>query len=85
MYAAEELLNPVRTLTTTIRVSNGVIPLISVKTDKPIPKEKLFKVMDTISEFEVNAPVKIGDVLIGNVGGLDANIVATKNVEAAEG
>ena len=84
-YAVEELLNPLRTLTTTIRIRNGAVPLVSVKTDKPVPKGKLFEVMDAISEVEVGAPVKIGDVLIENVVCLDVDIVATKNVERAEG
>lgn len=81
VYGVEELLNPVRTLTTTIRVNNGIIPLVSVKSDKPIPKGKLFQIMDTIADVEVFAPINIGDVLVGNVIGLDANIVATKNIE----
>jgi CxxC motif-containing protein len=80
-YAAEELLNPVRTLTTTIRVCGGVIPLVSVKTDKPIPKDTLFNVMDSISSVEVNAPIVIGDILIKKVIDIDANIVATKSIE----
>lgn len=80
-YASEELLNPVRTLTTTIVVKGGEIPLVSVKTAKPIPKDKLFEVMDAISEIEVDAPIKIGDVLIENVLGPNVDIVATKNVE----
>lgn len=80
-YASEELLNPVRTLTTTIIVKNGEIPLVSVKTDKPIPKDKLFEVMDAVSEIEVHSPLSIGDVLVKNVLGLNVDIVATKNVE----
>ena len=84
-YAVEELLNPVRTLTTTIDVKDGIISLVSVKTDKPIPKEKLFEVMDVISEVEVDAPINIGDVLVENVVGLNVDIVATKNVGRVEG
>ena len=80
-YASEELFNPVRTLTTTIVVKDGEIPLVSVKTDKPIPKDKLFEVMDAVSEIEMCCPVTIGDVLVKNVLGLNADIVATKNVE----
>lgn len=80
-YASEELFNPVRTLTTTIIVKDGEIPLVSVKTDKPIPKDKLFEVMDAVSEIEVKAPVSIGDFLVKNVLGLNADIVATKNVQ----
>jgi CxxC motif-containing protein len=84
-YAPEELLNPVRTLTTTIIVKDGEIPLVSVKTEKPIPKDKLFEVMNTISEVEVDAPVNIGDVLVKNVLDLNVDILASKKVEKSEG
>jgi CxxC motif-containing protein len=83
-YASEELLNPVRTLTTTIVVKDGDIPLVSVKTEKPIPKDKLFEVMNAISGIEVDAPVDIGDVLVENIINLDTNIVATKNICRSE-
>lgn len=83
-YASEELLNPVRTLTSTIVVKDGDIPLVSVKTEKPIPKDKLFEVMNAISGIEVDAPVDIGDVLVENIINLDTNIVATKNICRSE-
>jgi CxxC motif-containing protein len=81
-YAKEELFDPKRTLTTTMIVKDGELPLVSVKSNRPIPKERLFDVMDAISEIEVFAPVKIGDVLVENVMDLDADIVATKNVKS---
>lgn len=83
-YAKEELLNPVRTLTTTVKVDRGIIPLVSVRTNKPIPKEKLFQVMDAVAEIEVHAPVMIGDILVKNLLGLDAHLIATKNVDIVE-
>ena len=80
-YAKEELLDPKRTLTTTMTVKGGELALVSVRTAKPISKDKLFEVMDTISGIEVRAPVEIGDVLVENLLGLGADIVATKKVE----
>ncbi len=80
-YAKEELFDPKRTLTTTVIVKGGKLPLVSVKTNIPIPKDNLFEVMDALSKVEVSAPIKIGDVLVQNVLGLDADIVATKNVK----
>jgi CxxC motif-containing protein len=79
-YIKEELFDPKRTLTTTVMVKDGKLPLVSVKTNNPIPKDRLFDVMDCISEIEFDAPLEIGDVLIKNVLDLDADIVATKKV-----
>ena len=79
-YVKEELFDPKRTLTTTMIVRGGELPLVSVKTNRPIPKDRLFDVMDCVSQIKVDAPVKIGDALVKNVLDLDSDIVATKKV-----
>jgi CxxC motif-containing protein len=84
-YVKEELFDPKRTLTTTMIVRDGELPLVSVKTNRPIPKDRLFEVMDCISEIEIDAPLEIGDVLVESVLGLDADIVATKKVDREKG
>ena len=40
-YVKNEILNPKRTLTSSVRVENGVIPLVSVRTSEPITKDRL--------------------------------------------
>ncbi|MFW5998360.1 MAG: DUF1667 domain-containing protein [Bacillota bacterium] len=79
-YAREEYLNPTRILPTTVRVKGGNLPLVSVKTEKPIPKSLLKKAVKKTAEIEVEAPVKCGDTIIKNVLDTGINIVATKNV-----
>jgi CxxC motif-containing protein len=79
-YAEKELSNPERTLTTTVKVKKGQLPLVSVKTNKPIPKSRIFEAMDLLSKVEVDAPIKIGEPIIQNILGMDINIVATKNI-----
>ena len=76
-YGKDEVLHPVRTLTTTVRVSNGE-RLLPVKTDRPIPKEKLFEAMEKVNSLSVTAPVKIGDVLLDDLFG--ARLVAAANL-----
>ncbi len=77
-YALEECTNPTRTVTSSVRVENREDTMVSVKTAKPIPKEKIFEVMQKIREKSVCAPVRIGDVIIKDVFGTD--IIATKNI-----
>ncbi|HDN83784.1 MAG TPA: DUF1667 domain-containing protein [Candidatus Altiarchaeales archaeon] len=79
-YVRKELKAPERVVTSTVRVRDGNMPLVSVKTSKPIPKEKIFEVMEEIRKLEVRAPIKIGDVLLKNIAGTSADLVATKNV-----
>ena len=80
-YVRSELFNPKRIVTSTVVVLNGEIPLVSVKTSRGVPKEKIFDVMDEISKIEINAPVKLGDVILRNVANTGADIIATRNVD----
>ena len=81
IYAINELTNPTRTITSSIRVSNRPYTLVSVKTDKPIPKDKMFDVMKEIDKLTVEAPTQIGQIVKANILGLDSNIIITKNIE----
>ena len=38
-YAVKEVTNPTRIVTTTVRVKNGSMPVVSVKTAQDIPKD----------------------------------------------
>lgn len=80
-YAISELTNPVRTITSSVKVSNRPYTLVSVKTTKPVPKEKIFDVMREIDKISVEAPVRIGQVVKTKVLGLDSDIVITKNID----
>ena len=79
-YARNEALDPRRMLTTSILVGNGEWPLVSIKSSKPIPKEKLFSVLKEIKKTKVKAPVKSGQVIIKNVCNTGIDIVATKTI-----
>lgn len=74
-YAKSECTNPTRTVTTTAMGSDGYP--IPVKTDRPIPKDKIRECMDIINRIVVDVPVKIGDVAAKDVFG--SNIVVTAN------
>ena len=82
VYAREEFVAPKRILTTTMRVENGFLPLIPVRSDKPIPKDKLDETLKLIAETEIEAPIKMGDKLIENVLGLEVNIIASRDLIA---
>ena len=77
-HAMDEILHPVRSLTSIVRVSNRPDTMVSVKSEAPIPKGEMFAIMERIHETTVEAPVAIGDVIIDNVCG--TRIVATKEI-----
>lgn len=77
-YGVNECLCPVRTVTSILRIANRCDTMVSVKTDKPVKKEDIFRVMEVLKSTEIQAPVQAGDVLIRDVFGAD--IIATKSV-----
>ncbi len=79
-YAHDEVLHPKRTLTSSVLVIGGRWPLVSVRTSKPVPKEKIKAVMKEIKARSVKAPVKAGTVIIKNVARTGADIVATRSI-----
>ena len=77
-YAINECTNPVRTVTATVRVSNRLDTMVSVKTAVPVAKDSMMAVMEQLRKITVTAPVHIGDVILTDVYGSD--IVITKDV-----
>jgi CxxC motif-containing protein len=83
-YAEKEISNPERTLTTTVKVKHGQLPLVSVRTNKPIPKSRILDAMNLLAKVEVEAPIKIGEPIIQNIFNTGVNIVATKNISKSQ-
>ena len=80
-YAEQEFYEPKRILTTTIRVEDGFLPLIPVRTDKPILKDRLREALNVIARTVVKSPIKMGDVLIENILELNSNVIASRDLD----
>ena len=81
-YAKEEVVAPTRILPTTAKVKNGALPLVPVKTTRPIPLEVIHDAMAVIGNVEVEAPIEVGEVIIENILDTGADIVATRNLDS---
>jgi CxxC motif-containing protein len=79
-YARNEVINPVRTFTSTVKVTGGTLPLCPVRSDAPIPLSKVFEVAAEAAKLTVTAPIEIGQVLIENVLGTGRNIVSSRSL-----
>ena len=75
VYAENECINPMRTLTTTMRCNDGSV--VSVRTDGTVPKNKLFECMEIVNSKIVTLPVSVGDVVIDDLFGCP--VIATQN------
>ena len=80
-YASSEFAHPVRILTTTVKVEGVEHDLLPVRSDNPLPKEKLFDCIDVIRALSVKRPVRQYDVLVADICGTGVNMVATKTME----
>ena len=80
-YGRNELINPTRTLTTTVRLTGGKHHSLPVKSAHPIPKKDLFKAMEELNGIEVEAPVRCGEVVYENVAGSGIDMIATRDMD----
>ena len=81
-YGRKEVTAPTRTVTSTVRLTGGGSPVVSVRTSEDIPKGKIFDVMAAIRSASVAAPVHIGDVVIPDIAGTGVDLIATAEREA---
>ena len=79
-YAVSEVENPVRVLTTSVLAVGMARKMVSVRTDRPIPKADLFKAMDEVKKIRVTKPLHTGDIIAENFLGSGANLIATREV-----
>ena len=77
-YALMELTSPVRTVTTSVRIKGSAMPLVSVRTSSPVPKMKIAEILDEVLNIELESPVGRGDVIIRNICGTGADLIATR-------
>ena len=82
-YVLQELTDPRRTISTSVLVKNGEMPLVSVRLTRPIPLEKIPQAVREIHCLTPQAPVYSGDVLIKGLLGHDCDVIATRTVMPA--
>jgi CxxC motif-containing protein len=82
-FVLQELEEAMRILTTTVSIKGAKWAMLPVRTDKPIPKRLLFKVIEQLADIELRAPVKMYDVVLKDVADTDATVIATRNMKRA--
>ena len=80
-YGIEEMTNPTRVLTSTVKIRNARLNRLPVATKGAIPKGKLFEAMAHINRMEVSAPIQVGQVIIKDILGTGIDVVATRNMD----
>lgn len=80
-YAIEEITNPRRVLTSTVKIEGSYLNLLPVKTDKTVPRDIIFDIINILNSITINAPIKVGDIIVDNILNTDVNIVSCKTIK----
>lgn len=81
LFARAELTCPMRTVTSSVKTAVKDFPVVSVKTDGEIPKDKIFPLINLLADIVVAEPVPIGTVILKDVFGTGVNVVTTANMQ----
>lgn len=81
VYGLNEVINPVRVITTTVKIEGSRLPVVPVKTNGAIPKKLNFEAMRVINEVICKAPVKVGDIIIKDILGTGIDVVAARSLD----
>ena len=79
-FVTQELIEPMRILTTTVRIQESMWPVIPVRTDKPVPKRLFPRIMRQLRRTKLQAPVNMLDVVVSDILRTGANVIATRTM-----
>ena len=80
-FAEEEILHPTRNLATSVPLRGTASQMVSVRLSGPVPRDMIFPVLAEIAVLRPERPVRRGQVLIPNVLGTGADVIATRTVK----
>jgi len=81
-YAEHEITDPRRLIASTVRVKNGLHPLVPVYTKTPIPKNMIKNALAELRKLDLTAPVSLDTIVIKNVLGTGIDIVTSRDMPA---
>lgn len=83
-FARDEIENPKRSLTTTVRTIFKEMPLLPVRTEGDIPKDKIFQAMEVLNKVLIKEEVSCGDIIVKDILGSGCNVIATGRIKGEE-
>jgi CxxC motif-containing protein len=79
-FVSQELIEPMRILTTTVRIQGSRWPVVPVRTDRAVPTRLFPRIMKRLRLVELQAPVNMLDVVLRGILRTGANIIATRTM-----
>lgn len=80
-FARQEHTDPRRVVATTVAIEGAAWPRLPVATADAVPKAAVRSVCRALHRMRVEAPVRLGDVVLTNAAGTGVDVVATRDLE----
>lgn len=80
-YVRREAVHPVRNVSSTVCLLGGSVPVLPVRTEQPVPKERIRDVMAEIRTARIQAPVRRGQTIIENAAGTGVRVIAAADAD----
>lgn len=79
-FGRQEMIQPMRTIATTVRTVFPEVPVLPCRVNKEIPKEKIRAVMTAVNQIIVTERIGRGDVILKDVEHTGADVIATSSI-----
>jgi len=76
----EKTASQTRSITTTVRTAFPRIPVLPVRTNRDIPREKVTEVIRELSKIVITEKIGIGETVVANILGTGCDIIAASDV-----
>jgi CxxC motif-containing protein len=79
-YAKREIADPRRMVASTVCIKGALHPLLPVYTSAPIPKPKIQALLAELRKVELQAPVRMGEIVIRDALGTGVDVLASRDM-----
>lgn len=80
-YCTNECFDPKRTFTSSVRIAGSDRRMLPVRTAAPVAKDKIMELAELVRGIDVNAPVKLQQVIVPNVLDTGVDLVAAMTLD----
>jgi CxxC motif-containing protein len=84
-FARQEHIDPRRVVTTTVAIRGALHPRLPVKTAGDVPKKEVQAVCALLHTLTLEAPVRMGAVIVADVLGTGVDVVASRDLARLDG
>lgn len=84
-FAEQEFHDPRRDVSTTVAIEGARWARLPVKTAAPIPRGHVEALCERLHQVRLEAPVRMGDVVLSDALGSGVDVVATRDLDRIDG